>query len=269
MALPRLARRFVLAALVLAAPLALVNAPPASAWASVNTATIRPGNQMITNGSQCTSNFVYTNGADVLLGMAAHCAAPGESLNGCENGSFPLGTAVEIQGAKRPGTLVYSSWGQMRATGETRENLCLYNDFALVRVDPSDVRFVNPTVPRWGGPTGVATAPTKLLSKLYSYGNSQVRLGLRDLSPKRGFGIRTLAGGWSHRMYFVTPGIPGDSGMGVMNANGRALGLLSTIQYTPLVASNGVTDLNSAMNYAKSHGVPGLTLALGQGFRTL
>jgi hypothetical protein len=34
--------------------------------------------------------------------------------------------------------------------------------------------------------------------------------------------------GWSHTVYTVTPGIPGDSGSAFLDASGNALGVLST-----------------------------------------
>ena len=65
---------------------------------------------------------------------------------------------MEVNGASRPGTLVYSSWLTMQAQGETDADACAYNDLALVRLDPADVAKVNPSVPGFGGPTGVGGA---------------------------------------------------------------------------------------------------------------
>jgi hypothetical protein len=44
------------------------------------------------------------------------------------------------------------------------------------------------------------------------YGNSGLRLGITQLSPKSGVSLGTSGGGWTHPAYTVTPGIPGDSG---------------------------------------------------------
>jgi hypothetical protein len=46
-------------------------------------------------------------------------------------------------------------------------------------------------------------------------------------------------------------------------ASGRASGVLSTVAIAPLTGSNNFSDLHRALGYARSHGVPGLTLALG------
>jgi hypothetical protein len=45
--------------------------------------------------------------------------------------------------------------------------------------------------------------------------------------------------------------------------SGRATGVLSSIGVTPLPASNHLTDMSSALRYARSHGLPRLLLALG------
>jgi hypothetical protein len=56
-----------------------VAVPPsaASAWAPVGQATVHPGVQVFTEGAQCTSNFVFEEGASVYLGQAAHCSGTG------------------------------------------------------------------------------------------------------------------------------------------------------------------------------------------------
>ena len=131
-------------------------------------ATVHPGVQAFTEGAQCTSNFVFQDGTDVYLGQAAHCSGTGgpTETDGCTSGSLPLGTPVEMTGASRPGTLAYSSWLAMQANGETDPDACAYNDFALVRIDPADVGNVNPSVPGFGGPTGVGSDRRPRLDRL-------------------------------------------------------------------------------------------------------
>ena len=237
----------------------------ASAWAPAASASIHPGVMLFTDGAQCTANFVFTAGADVYLGYAAHCAGTGEATDtdGCLAGSLPLGTEVEIDGATRPGTLAYSSWLAMQAHGETDPATCAYNDLALVRLDPADVVRTNPSIPHWGGPTELNRTGNPALATVYSYGNSSLRQGLALLSPKSGTSLGTAGGGWTHPVYTVTPGIPGDSGSAFLDAAGRATGVLSTIALAPLPAMNNVTDLQHALAYMRVHGGPMATLALG------
>jgi hypothetical protein len=257
--------RSVLAAALLALA-ALVLAPTtASAWAPAGSATIHPGVQVFTAGAQCTSNFVFQEGADVYLGQAAHCSGTGgqTETDGCTSGSLPLGTAVEVTGASRPGTLVYNSWLTMQARGEADPDTCAYNDLALIRIDPADVGKVNPSIPGFGGPTGVGAAGAAG-STVYSYGNSELRGGITKLSPKQGVLIQDEGNGWSHDLITLTPGIPGDSGSGFLNASGQAIGVLSTLQLAPLPATNGVGDLGRELAYLRAHtGFTGLQLVPG------
>jgi hypothetical protein len=236
----------------------------ASAWAPAGSAPVHPGVQTYTQGAQCTSNFVFQEGSTVFLGQAAHCSGTGEATetDGCSSDSLPLGTAVEVKGASQKGTLAYNSWLTMQAAGETDADTCAYNDLALVRLDPADVGRVNPSVPGYGGPTGVGTVGD-LGSTVFSYGNSELRLGISKLSPKQGTVIQNEGGGWSHIVVTLTPGVPGDSGSGFMNEDGQAFGVLSTLQLAPLAGTNGVGDLQRELAYARAHGFPGLQLVPG------
>jgi hypothetical protein len=223
----------------------------APAWAPAGTATIHPGVQTFSESGQCTANFVFYDGVDVYIGQAAHCTGTGAAneTNGCETGVLPVGTPVEVSGATNLGTIAYNSWETMQSVSESDLNTCLGNDFALIRLAPADHALVNPSVPFWGGPRGLdANAP--LSEVVYSYGNSSLRLGLEDLSPKTGVSTGDQSGGWSHNVYVVTPGIPGDSGSAFLGSGGGALGVLSTVSVT---LSNQVSDLSRALNYMKAH----------------
>jgi hypothetical protein len=152
----------------------------------------------------------------------------------------------------------------MQQKGETDENACAYNDLALVKVDAADVAKVNPSVPFWGGPVGINTTGTAAGDTVYSYGNSSLRGGVEVLSPKQGTSLGTEGGGWSHPVYTVTPGVPGDSGSAFLDAEGNALGTLSTLALAPLAGSNGVGDLSHELTYAQQHGpLSGLRLVPG------
>src|SRR3954447_17088674 len=175
-----------IAATIAATPAIAPRAAAEPTWAPAGSAPVHPGVQTVSDSGQCTANFVFFNGAnDVFIGQAAHCTSTGgsTSTNGCDTGSLPLGTPVEVDGAGRPGTLVYNSWLAMQAAGETDADTCDYNDLALVKLDPADYAKVNPSIPFWGGPTGV-TGTLAAGDKVLSYGNSSLRLGITQLSPK-------------------------------------------------------------------------------------
>ena len=253
-------------------------ASSAPAWAPADTATIHPGVQMYTEGAQCTANFVFTDAAGtVYVGYAAHCAGLGEATdtNGCEQDSVPIGTKVTFREGGSlvsegtevgSGTLAYSSWNTMNKLGTTDANTCAYNDLALVKVDPADVGQVNPSIPFWGGPTGIDTNGTAAADRVYSYGNSSLRAGIEALSPKTGISLGDDAadGGWSHPLYTLTPGVPGDSGSAFVSADGKAIGTLSTLGLAPLPLSNNIGDLNRELTFAQQHsGLAGLKLVNG------
>jgi hypothetical protein len=256
------------AAIALAISVAVATAPAANSaptWAPAASATVHPGVQMFTNGAQCTANFIYTQGTTVFIGQAAHCASLGSQTetNGCTTPSLPLGTPVQVSGAAHPGTLAYSSWLTMQAVGETDPDTCAYNDLALVQLDPRDVGSVNPSIPHWGGPVGVNTTGAPALSMVYSYGNSELRFGITLLSPKTGISLGDVSP-WEHEVSTITPGIPGDSGSAFLDSQGRALGILSTLQVgVPNGVSNGVGDVGLEVAYAIAHGVTGLQLING------
>ncbi len=253
-------------------------AEAAPSWAPAATAAIHPGTMMYTDGAQCTANFVYTDGAgNVYVGYAAHCAGKGAATdtNGCNVESVPLGTRVtftndgNVASEGTPvghGTLAYSSWITEKQLGTTDPNTCAYNDLALVKVDAADVGKVNPSVPFWGGPTGIDTDGTKAGDRVWTYGNSSLRGGVAPLSPHTGISLGDDAadGGWSHPLYTVAPGIPGDSGSAFMSAGGKAVGTLSTLGLAPLPGSNNIGDLDKELAFAKANsGISGLNLVLG------
>ena len=160
---------------------------------------------------------------------ARHLHRPGRPLlehrratdtNGCDCGSLPIGTPVEVDGASRPGTLVYNSWISMQANGETNADACAYNDFALVRIDPADVGQRQPV----GPPLRRADRPRQSAG-----GPRRHRLQLRQLlASRRRHHAEPEAGrrrpGRGQRLepdrLHGHAGVPGDSGSGFMDANG-------------------------------------------------
>jgi hypothetical protein len=87
-------------------------------------------------------------------------------------------------------------------------------------------------------------------------------LGIEELSRQWGFRTGASNNGWSHDVYMVTPGLPGDSGSGYLGSNGGALGVLSALAV--VLANNEVTDLTRALNYMKQYtDLDGVQLANG------
>jgi hypothetical protein len=278
----KLSRMVVLVASALAV-MSLSFAANASAWAPASSATVHPGVMTFTGApsflsgaGQCTANFVYTDASGgVYLGQAAHCSSTGSNTetNGCSTKSLALGTPIYagdvvkggVENGTLIGTLAYNSWIAMQSKGEKDPNTCAYNDLALIKINAAQQANVNPTVPFWGGPNGLAGGFAPTGERVFSYGNSILRAGVSVLSPKTGasLGEAEGSGGWSSQLYTVTPGIPGDSGSAFMNASGGALGVLSTVELAPVPLSNGVGTLAKELAYANAATGLGITVASG------
>lgn len=254
--------------------------PSSATVAPAAAGAITPGVQMFTQGAQCTGNFVFRDARGrEYVGYAAHCAGRGQATdtNGCTTPSLPLGSRVRFaEGATAAtagttlghGRLVYSSWRTMQQRGTSRAAPCAANDFALVRVSRADRGKVDPTVPFWGGPTGLGDGAAAG-EQVYSYGQSSLR-PTTLLSPRTGLSVRRTHRGWGMDVYTVTPGVPGDSGSGFLDAQGRAVGTLSTVALAPLAGSNGLGNLARELAFAQRHsGIKGLHLVEGGPFSAL
>ena len=280
---PFVLRSALTVALATASIVLTAGAGPALAWAPAETATIHPGVMTFTGASsflggagQCTANFVYTDASGgVYLGQAAHCSSTGSDTetNGCSTHSLAIGTPIYsgglVNGVVEPGvqigTLAYNSWSAMQERHEANAATCAYNDLALIKIAPSQAANVNPTVPFWGGPDGLAPALSATGGTVYTYGNSVLRGGVSALSPKAGvsLGETEASEGWSEEVYTLSPGIPGDSGSAYMNSIGDALGVLSTVELAPAPGANGVGTLAKELAYANT--VTGLGISVAPG----
>lgn len=243
-------------------------------WAPAADAPIHPGTQTVTDGAQCTANFVFVRTdvvdgveylVDVLLGTAAHCISDASGPDECEDEALPIGTPTEVDGATQPAAAAYNATLSMQRVGEDDPDTCHHNDVGMIRLAFADWSRVNPSIPHFGGPVGVNTAGSPQGEDIYSWGNSGLRLGVEQTSPKRGISLGDSAGGWNHQVYMLTPGIPGDSGSGLLDADGNALGILSTLTIAPTTGSNNADDVGRALDWARAHEpvMAGLRLELG------
>lgn len=229
---------------------------------------ITPGSLMITavsddETSACTAAFVFRNERSVFLSYAAHCAIPvqDKQRTGCEYETLPLGTPVLIHGlggGRAHGTLAYSSWGTMRERGETDEDRCRYNDMALVEIDRADIMAIDPTMPVFGGPTGLDRTPPQRFEPIVSY-----QPYVSEPAVKQGVTLGVRGGGWTHRIDISPASNLGDSGSGLLDSGGAAFGILAT-RYMDRLATSGVTDLRLALAYAQRFGrIGAVTLVPG------
>ena len=200
----------------------------------------------------------------VYLGTAAHCMAGEDaqsSVDGCAEPVQPEGLEVSIlgrDGQAYTGRVAYNSWATMQGRGETDPQLCNLNDLALIRIDDADVARSNPTVPGFGGPTALDTDGTTDGEKVYSYQPNQ----LVATPNKQGVSFGQPEGPRTHVVATVPPGVPGDSGSGYLDAEGKAFGVLSSLMAP--TTTNGVADIAQALDYAEAYGTVGaLTVVAG------
>ncbi len=224
-------------------------ASSAPKWAAAGQATIHPGVNLNSKGNVCTSNFIFNDAKNVYIGQAAHCSnLDGNLHDDCVFNMMPLGTNVRIDGARYKGRLVYNSWNTMTAAKVTDGTMCLGNDFALIRIDPRDHGRVNPSVPFWGGPSGLAKSVTSG-TNVYVWSNSPTKQGISALSPQIGLNLGLDSGGWNFRTLTASPGVPGDSGSAILGPGGSALGVYQGIGILPVPAASTNTFLSNALRY--------------------
>lgn len=254
------------------APMSVTRSPVPVPAVRPEASAVGPGTVTETTGAGlCTAGFVLTGGGRTYLGQAAHCGGTGgeTDTDGCTSATVPLGTPVLVHG--RDGTvtgrLAWSSWNTMRARGETDPGICAYNDLALVELPARVADATGAAVPFFGGPDGVRTAPLAAGEPVYGLANPPGPDGVRAPAPRAGTAAGEVGGGWGHAVYTLTPGVAGESGSPLLDADGNAVGVLSSLTTTGDRASIEYADLSRALDYARrTGGPPGLAVATGTAF---
>ncbi|NWJ73201.1 serine protease [Pseudonocardia sp. ICBG1122] len=234
--------------------------------------SIGPGTVTETTGAGlCTAGFVFTAGERTFLGQAAHCGGTGDETetDGCTSDAVPLGTPVLVHGRDGTvtGTLAWSSWNTMQTRGERDPDVCAYNDLALVELPAGARPSVGAAVPFFGGPGAVRTAPLPAGTPVYGLTNPPGAGGDRTVGVRAGAAAAEVGGGWGHAVFAVQDGVAGESGSPLLDAQGRAIGVLSSLTTTDDLPSIEYTDLARALDYAaRTDGPAGLALAGGPAF---
>ena len=188
---------------------------PGPAAAPVGTGTcpgVRPGAIVNSDTGQCTFNFLFT-GADGAryMGTAGHCIL----------GESPIGGDVGEQ-SWAPGTGPVARDSEGNRIGEFSYAILQDpKDFALIRLD-SGVN-ASPQMCHFGGPTGTNDDRGSGAVVLNHFGNG---LGVGSVLPARS----ALAIGMPDPDHVFAAGavVPGDSGSGIISADGRAVGVIVT-----------------------------------------
>ncbi|ANY07628.1 hypothetical protein [Pseudonocardia sp. HH130630-07] len=246
------------AAADLAVAVLVVPAVAGTAAAQPAPGAVGPGVRLVTPLGEvaelCTANFLFDGGGTLYLGAAAHCTGTEDStgsVNGCVEPVQPEGTEVRIEGRDGrtyTGTLAYNSWVTMQDIGEDDPAACSFNDFALIELSPEAAAAADPTVPGFGGPVGLEVGGTRSGETVYSHQPNQ----LAATPNKQGVSLGRPESPRMHVVVTAPPGVPGDSGSGYLDSEGRAFGVLSSL-LAPTTA-NGVTDIAQALDYAMTYG---------------
>ena len=187
---------------------------------------IRPGTWLVTvtTGEEvgfawCTANFVFRKKSVYGLGTAGHCAAK-DALGAYEDVTAYV---VPPAGQGLPGFYHIGQFVLSRDNG-------VGEDFAMVRIYPQYVSWMNPTMPVWGGPTGVYTSSAPTVVKHFGHG---LVVGTGG-TPRAGVApIWDARGGRAFAWYGA--GLNGDSGSAVNVVTGEGAG-----NFTHIVVFDGI-----------------------------
>lgn len=240
-----------------------VNQSAPHAWAPIEDAVIRPGVKIHKESGGCTTNFVFEGATDASLyiGTAAHC------LEG-----YAVGTILTLAGVSNAARLAYCSWGTLKTNDtsgcpfppDSSLDDSLDNDFALLEIRPDLRPLVHPALRHWGGPTGLAGAPV-VGTGVMMYGNSGLRDGFQDHIPDPADPIdgKVAHPGFNEWETYlqISGGIQGDSGAPVITHDGKALGVLRSLEECGEGVWQTITDLAPALNFLAEHNVLAVELA--------
>ena len=181
---------------------------------------IRPGGRVLSTIADCTMNFLF-RAADGTryIGTAGHCSDAGDEYTFDNHGN----ARIEKVWARGTGPVAMDPTG--RRFGEfayvVRDDP---KDFALIRIDPEVP--ASPEMCHFGAPNGFYSTDTTGAVSLRYYGNGQ---GISDVTPARS--AVALGTPDPDHLYAVGLAVPGDSGAGVISADGLAVGVVVTTGY--------------------------------------
>jgi hypothetical protein len=222
-------------------PDCLGTAPPYAGTAGVSVTAVAAGTCMVSpNG--CTMNFVFTDGISSYIGTAGHCVAGGRTV------IAQIGTRVD------PTDTVIVTLAAIGRVVKSM-NSGIGKDFGLVKIDPGFK--VIPGVAGALGPTGVFCGDP-VGQPVMHYGHGYIFF-VEQGYAKFGEVIPDL----TLLLKFASPdgfnwvgyGLPGDSGSGVMNDAGLAVGDLThgiAVAGLPVPGLNFGTDMHGIFNFIGS-----------------
>ncbi len=214
-------------------PNCIGTAPPYAGTSGVSVSAVAAGTCMVSPAG-CTMNFVFTDGTSYYIGTAGHCVAGGRTVIAqIATRVDPTDTVIVTLAAI--GSVV-KSWNQG-----------IGKDFGLVKIN-SGFKVV-PGVAGGLGPTGVFCGdpvgqPVMHYGHGYIFFVEQGYAKFGEVIPDLTLLVKfTTPDGFN----WVGYGLPGDSGSGVMNDAGLAVGDLThgiAVAGLPVPGLNFGTDMN-------------------------
>ena len=193
-------------------PCELIEVPAATPIGTGECPGVRPGAVVESDNGQCTFNFLFqgSNGAR-YIGTAGHCILGDDPLGGdAGEQTWAAGSGPEARdgAGNRIGEFAYAILQDPK-------------DFALIRLDPGVA--ASGQMCHFGGPTGVNSDITSAPVTLQHFGQG---VGVGTVLPARS----ALALGMPDPDHVYAAGavVPGDSGSGIISADGRAVGVIVT-----------------------------------------
>lgn len=194
---------------------------------------VRPGAAVASELGVCTLNFLFeAPDGTRFVGTAGHCIVqprddPREIEESWPAGLGPPAWLYHDDGpSARIGEFAYAVYGA--ASPRT--------DFALIRLDPSVA--ASPKSCYWGGPTGIDSESTDDSTTVRFFGQGLV---LSRIIPARTGVILNARD--PHEAYMTTVAAVGDSGAGIMSADGRAFGVISALELLGLGPDQQIGDV--------------------------
>jgi hypothetical protein len=190
-------------------PCSLIPVPAAAAPVGSGACPgVRPGGRVVTKVGGCTLNFLFrAPDGTRYIGTAGHCVRAGDIVWPQERvwarGSGPV--AHDGDG-HRIGEFAYAVYHTPK-------------DFALIRLDPGV--DASPEMCHFGAPRGVYSTDTATPVVLQYYGNA-----VGNVLPARS--AVALGTPNPDHLYAAGLALPGDSGSGVMTADGLAIAVVVT-----------------------------------------
>jgi hypothetical protein len=218
-------------------PNCLGTAPPYVGTDGASLTAVSAGTCMV-SPSGCTMNFVFTNGTSSYIGTAGHCAGNGKTV------------IAQVSTRVDPTDTVFVTLAAIGSVVKSW-NGGIGKDFALVKINsgfkvvPGMAGALGPTGVFCGDPVG---QPVMHYGHGYIFFVEQGNAKFGEVIPDLTLLFKFAS---PNGFNWVGYGLPGDSGSGVMNAAGLAVGDLTHgigIAGVPVPGLNMGTDMQGIFN---------------------